>query len=124
MLSPMCITHLSTSRLGPLFDETISLKMGALLHMVSIYSNNTFDCLNAAPTITIFLRGIKNARIMAYSDKTNDFPRPREPTSIGNRRPHNSLRIRACIGSTSMLNTSLAAKLKYSGCINSQAKRS
>ena len=115
VLSPRIIRHISTSRLGPLSDPTISLRIGAPFQIVSIYSNRTLDCLNAAPTTTIFLLGMSSARIIAYSDNIKLFPKPRDAISMGNFLPHISCSIKDCAGSRSMLKICLQINEKYSG---------
>ena len=120
----MCITHLSTSRRGPLLLSHKSRSTGAFFQMESIYSNNTFDCLNAAPTIIILRSGINKARSRGYNDNRNDLPIPLLPINMGNLRFHTSCKINACMGDNCMLSTYLHTNEKYSGRIISQAIRS
>ena len=115
------ITQRSTSRLGPLLASHILLNIGALFHIVSIYSKRTFDCLNAAPTITTFLSGSTSALIIAYRESMKDLPKPRLAMSIGNLLFHISHRNNACEGKMLILNMCLHRKEKYSGLVISQS---
>src|SRR5210317_9388 len=95
-LSPYLIVHLSTSRLGP---SSLPLKIlriiADFLHMVSIYSNITLLCLNAAPTTTILLPGTKMHFKVQYKANKKDLPKPRLAINIGNGLSQNSCNIAA-----------------------------
>ena len=124
VLSLIRSTHLSTSLLGPLLLSHTSLRIGAFLHIPSIYSNNTLDCLKAAPTMTTFLLGSNRDLKMAYKESIKDFPNPRLAMRMGNFLCHISCNIKACDGSSCTLSIYLQRNEKYSGCaINQESLR-
>ena len=104
-LSFTLIVHLSTSRRGPLLSVHMLRKIGAPLHIVSIYSKITLLCLNAAPTITIFVPGINVHFKSPYTANKYDLPNPRLAMYMGKARFQSSCKITTCSGRSSTFNS-------------------
>ena len=115
-LSPSLMVHLSTSLRGPSsLPLNILLNIGLFLHIVSIYSNIILLCLNADPTITIFVPGLNKHFKVEYRANIKDFPNPLDAMNIGNGLFQNSCNIATCIGCNSMPNNSLQVDPIYFG---------